>query len=103
MERRDEIFKLRQAGLTYTKIGRRLGISKERVRQILKGNQRQKPELDSKVMLTTSEAGRLIGVHTNTVRRWGAKGILKPYRIGSRGDRRFRRRDIDRFLELSRD
>jgi hypothetical protein len=29
------------------------------------------------------------------VRRWADKGILKVYRIGSRGDRRFKREDID--------
>jgi len=99
MERHDEAVKLRETGLTYAEIGRRFGISKERVRQILKVKPTQKPDLDSKLMLTTSEAGQLIGVHVNTVRRWSEKGLLRPYRICSRGDRRFRREDIDRFLK----
>jgi predicted site-specific integrase-resolvase len=34
----------------------------------------------------------------NTVRRWSNQGVLKAYRIGSRGDRRFRQEDIDYFL-----
>jgi hypothetical protein len=34
----------------------------------------------------------------NTVRRWSNQGVLKAYRIGSRGDRRFRQEDIDCFL-----
>jgi excisionase family DNA binding protein len=49
-------------------------------------------------MLTTSEVARLLNVHINTVRRWSNQGILKTYRIGSRGDRRFYREDISDFL-----
>jgi len=61
--RRQQIVSMRKGGLTYAEIGRRLGITKERVRQIFKGNPRpQKPDLDSKVMLTTSEAAHLVGV-----------------------------------------
>lgn len=49
-------------------------------------------------MLTTSEVARLINVHMNTVRRWSNQGVLKTYRIGSRGDRRFQEEDINDFL-----
>ncbi|MBN1862369.1 MAG: helix-turn-helix domain-containing protein [Dehalococcoidales bacterium] len=49
-------------------------------------------------MLTTSEVARLLNVHINTVRRWSNQGVLKTYRIGSRGDRRFLREDITEFL-----
>ena len=49
-------------------------------------------------MLTTSEVARILSVHINTVRRWSNQGILKSYRIGSRGDRRFRREDIASFF-----
>jgi excisionase family DNA binding protein len=49
-------------------------------------------------MLTASDVARLLNVHMNTVRRWSNQGILKAYRIGSRGDRRFRREDITYFL-----
>jgi excisionase family DNA binding protein len=45
-------------------------------------------------MMTTSEVAKLLYVHINTVRRWSDQGILKPYRIGPRGDRRFMRDDI---------
>jgi len=98
--RRDEVVKLRQAGLTYAEIGRRFGISKERVRQILKPKPiSQKPALQSKILLRTGEVGQLLGVHVNTVRRLSQKGILKSYRIGTRGDRRFRREDVDAVLK----
>ena len=49
-------------------------------------------------MLTASEVARLLNVHINTVRRWSNHGVLKAYRIGSRGDRRFERDDVARFL-----
>ncbi|GAJ00051.1 unnamed protein product, partial [marine sediment metagenome] len=85
---------------TYAKIGRRFGVSKERVRQLLMGNpSRQEPDLDSKIMLTAKDVGWLLGIHTNTVRHWSNNGLLKSYRIGLRGDRRFRREDIDCFLK----
>lgn len=99
--RRDEVVEMKEAGITNNaEIGRRLGISRERVRQIVKGEPgRQKPDLQSKVMLTTGDAAQLLGLHPNTVRRWNKSGILKSYRIGSRGDRRFRREEIDAFLK----
>jgi len=49
-------------------------------------------------MLTISEVAHLLNVHINTVRRWSNQGTLKVYRIGSRGDRRFRQEDIASFL-----
>ena len=98
MSRRDEVVNLRKAGLTYEEIGKRVGgISKERVRQILKGN--PKAQSRPKTMLTTSEVGQFLGLHANTVRRWSNSGVLRAYRISSRGDRRFRRQDIDKFLQ----
>jgi excisionase family DNA binding protein len=50
-------------------------------------------------MLTTSDVAHLLNVHINTVRRWSNRGIIKTYRIGSRGDRRFVREDIVSFLK----
>ena len=49
-------------------------------------------------MLTVREVARILNIHTNTVRRWSDRGILKVYRITRRGDRRFRREDISHFL-----
>jgi len=92
------VVNLRKVGLTYAEIGERAGgISKERVRQILKGNPKPKPRL--KGMLTPGEVSQLLGIHINTVRRWSRTGKLPAYRISTRGDRRFKREDIDGFLQ----
>jgi excisionase family DNA binding protein len=53
-------------------------------------------------MLTTSEVARILNVHINTVRRWSNQGNLTSYRIGSRGDRRFKKSDIDEFFARAR-
>ena len=50
-------------------------------------------------MLTTAEVAKILNLHTNTVRRWSDNGVLKSYRIGPRGDRRFRADEIMLFLK----
>ncbi len=96
--------------ITHAEIARRLGISHERVRQI---SNRQKLDRQPRVtssskinevtnrvdtMLTTSQVGQLLNLHINTVRRWSNRGMLKAYRIGPRGDRRFKQEDIQAIL-----
>ena len=49
-------------------------------------------------LLTAAEVARLLHIHINTVRRWSDRGLLMSYRIGPRGDRRFKRDDIYQFL-----
>ena len=49
-------------------------------------------------MLTVREVARLLSIHSGTVRRWSDVGIIRSYRINHRGDRRFRREEITRFL-----
>ena len=52
-----------------------------------------------KPMLTVTDVAQLINVHRNTVRRWSNQGILRTYRVGPRGVRRFRIEDISDFLQ----
>jgi len=78
--------------LSYAAIGSKMGISRQRAHQLLNGLKK------SRSMLTSSEAASLLDIHVNTLRRWSNLGILPAYRIGSRGDRRFKRKDIDLFL-----
>ena len=59
----------------------------------------QRTEQQPSELLTVSQAARSLGVHPNTVRKWSKQGLLKPYRVGPRGDRRFRRSDVEQLLE----
>ena len=52
----------------------------------------------SSKLLRTGEACRILCIHSNTLRRWSEQGIVKTYRLGPRGDRRFRREDIAALL-----
>ena len=49
-------------------------------------------------LMTVSEAAQFLRVHVNTLRRWSDGGLLASYRISSRGDRRFFKDDLVRFL-----
>ena len=49
-------------------------------------------------MLTTTEVAHFLHVHPNTVRQWADKQLIHAYRLGPRGDRRFKREDLDGFL-----
>jgi excisionase family DNA binding protein len=53
---------------------------------------------DLSELLTVREVARLFHVHPNTLRRWSNDGRIRAYRITSRGDRRFKREEIVRFL-----
>lgn len=50
------------------------------------------------LILTVREVAHILSVHENTVRRWSNLGIIKPYRIGPRSDRRFVREDVMHLL-----
>ncbi len=54
---------------------------------------------DKNRMLTSKQTARLLNVHINTVRRWNNHGLLSAYRIGPRGDRRFSKEEVNRFLQ----
>jgi excisionase family DNA binding protein len=99
---RKKIVKMKETGLTQSEIGRKLGISAERVRQIIhRKNIKKEPSSDIDVLMSTGEVARLLNIHTNTVRRWSRNGILKTFRLGPRGDRRFMPRDVQRLFQKS--
>jgi len=49
-------------------------------------------------LLSVAQAAAILGVHPNTIRSWTEAGRLAAYRINARGDRRFRRGDVERIL-----
>ncbi|HUP82746.1 MAG TPA: GAF domain-containing protein [Candidatus Limnocylindria bacterium] len=54
--------------------------------------------MTSAQLLTVGDAARMLGVHANTVRSWTDQGVLTCLRINRRGDRRYARSEIARFL-----
>lgn len=50
-------------------------------------------------LLTLKETCAILKVHPNTMRQWDEKGILKAVRFGSRGDRRYRKEDIENLIK----
>ncbi len=52
--------------------------------------------------LRTPEAARYLGVHIETMRRWAREGTIPAAKLGNRGGFRFKREDLDRFLERRR-
>jgi excisionase family DNA binding protein len=50
-------------------------------------------------MLTITEVAHMLHAHPNSVRRWADMGLLKAYRFGVRGDRRFKTNEVDDFLQ----
>jgi DNA-binding CsgD family transcriptional regulator len=52
-------------------------------------------------LLTLREAATFLHAHENSVRKWSDVGLLRPYRLGPRGDRRFRVNDLRQFLRHS--
>ena len=49
-------------------------------------------------LIGVASAAALLGVHPNTIRSWTEAGRLTAYRINPRGDRRYRRGDVERLL-----
>jgi len=49
-------------------------------------------------LLTVGQVASWLNVHSNTVRRWVENGSLSAYRIGSRGDRRILRSELEQLL-----
>ena len=45
-------------------------------------------------ILTLKEACEVLNCHPNTLRNWDNKGTVRAIRFGSRGDRRYHKKDI---------
>lgn len=106
-ERNREIRRLKRKGFTHRKLGEVYGISLQRVGQIVTKKRRinmvikeeVKPIESGPELLNIAQARRMLNLHTNTIRRYTDIGIIPVYRIGTRGDRRFKRTDLQKFLE----
>jgi DNA-binding CsgD family transcriptional regulator len=93
---------LKKEGLSNAQISLTLGISRQRVCQILKECVGGRASVrKTEALLSNIQVARFFNVHVNTIRRWSDAGLLPFYRIGFRGDRRFRWSDIIYALQHS--
>ena len=53
-------------------------------------------------LLTVREVAELLRVSPLTIKRWGKRGKLPAIRINSRGDRRYKKEDIEKLTNESR-
>jgi len=100
MATRNRIVNLNKRGLTNTEIARKVGVSRQRVWQVLHPEARyRKYDISADdafahggrrfVLLTTKGVAAFLGVHPNTIRRWSDEGLIPCLRLGTRHDRRF--------------
>lgn len=54
-------------------------------------------------LLTLKQACEILQCHPNTLRQWDKKGILKAIRIGIKKARRYRKEDIENFINKKHD
>jgi len=54
---------------------------------------------NTKSLLKLADAAKLLNVHPQTLRAWDRKGILKAVRFGERGDRRYKREDLEKIMK----
>ena len=50
-------------------------------------------------IITLKEACEILHCHPNTLRKWDNEGYLKAIRFGTRGDRRYWKRDVLKILD----
>jgi excisionase family DNA binding protein len=51
-----------------------------------------------KAIMTCDEVAEFLRVHVSSVRRWSRSGKLRAYKVGGRGDWRYRKQDVLAFL-----
>ena len=49
-------------------------------------------------LLTLKEAAKILKVHPNTLRLWDKKGVLVAVRIGVKRARRYKKEEIEKFI-----
>lgn len=50
-------------------------------------------------LIRLREAAKTLGVHPETLRRWDRAGKFKAVIINTRGDRRYKKTDMEEFIK----
>jgi DNA-binding CsgD family transcriptional regulator len=102
ISKREEVLKMHAQGLSFAEIGRQLGISRERVRQLARptvATQRRPAEaMVHERMLNTTEIARRCGITVHAVRSWVRTGKLPAFQSDPRCHLRFQPKDVEDFL-----
>jgi len=53
---------------------------------------------DNEAIMTCDEVADYLRVHIGSVRRWSRSGKLTAFKVGERGDWRYRQQDVRAFL-----
>jgi excisionase family DNA binding protein len=53
---------------------------------------------NDRAIMTCDEVAEYLRVHVNSVRRWSRSGKLTAFKVGERGDWRYRQQDVMDFL-----
>lgn len=53
-------------------------------------------------LLTIREAAKILNIHPNTLRNWEEKGLIKPYRLGVRRDRRYTYSEVVKMISKAK-
>ena len=53
-------------------------------------------------LLRIKEAAEMLGISTETFRRWDREGKLPAVRVSDHGDRRYKLEDLKKFIEKNR-
>ena len=57
-----------------------------------------KSNSNDKAIMTCDEVAEYLRVHVSSVRRWSRGGKLRAFKVGGRGDWRYRQQDVLAFL-----
>jgi transposase len=100
MKTRDRIIALHKRGLANIEIAQMVGVSRQRVWEVLRPKENKRGNNMSAAVISASKKSQtspmsisgvaaILGVHPNTVRRWSDEGLVPCFRLGPRHDRRF--------------
>ena len=85
---------------TIRRVERSLASGSDLTMELGTSGKHPQPEGIDSIILKVSEVARRLKAHPHSVRRWSDAGVLPSYRIGHRGDRRFRSEDVIAFMRL---
>lgn len=97
------IILLHSLGFSPGEIGKLFHLAEKTVREIYRGQGARLMTGGTGSILTCAEAARVLRVHPNTVRRWADAGKLPSVRLGTRGDRRFKREELEKVVREGRE